>query len=227
MKTTAWLVAESTFRLTAKLVILWSRQVGAQPNHMYLFAWEGVFMCAFYTCHLSHICVLPSAHMFKYVYECLFLSVFDLSSGAAFTSHASHAVGRKRKSPGNGFRAEACWDCGIQPTLDSLTGITDCTRVTKSKSEIPNDSNSYDGRTGIYACGHERECSYCSQHWIYQFKLWTTSNALYFWTSMAFVEWTPDDIKPSLLFLFVIAHSDKLYKTSHRDDNSACFSKMF
>ncbi len=40
-------------------------------------------MCAHYTCHLSHIvCCSHAVHMFKYVCECLFLSVFHLSSGA-------------------------------------------------------------------------------------------------------------------------------------------------
>ncbi len=79
----------------------------------------------------------------------------------------------------------------------------------------------------VCVCGHERDYSHCSQHRIYQFK------------QMHFILWTLHDVcwvntwcyHSSLLFLVVIAHSDQLYRTSHRDDfgisiNRACLSKM-
>ncbi len=182
-------------------------------------------MCAHYTCHLSHIvCCSHAVHMFTYVCECLFLSVFHLSSGAVCRFMLPMLLVEGGSHQGTVSELK---DAGTVVFSPHLTHWPDC-----SAHEIQIKDTKWQQFLGrengnVCVCGHERDYSHCSQHRIYQFK------------QMHFILWTLHDVcwvntwcyHSSLLFLVVIAHSDQLYRTSHRDDlgisiNSACLCKM-
>ncbi len=225
MKTTAWLVVKSAFRLTAKLAILWSTQVWAQPTHICLCVRGCVHVC---TLHLSSVsyCVLLTCC--AYVHICLWVS-FLISAPTSLLVHVCRFMLPMLLVEGGSHQGTVSElkDAGTVVFSPHLTHWPDC-----SAHEIQIKDTKWQQFLGrengnVCVCGHERDYSHCSQHRIYQFK------------QMHFILWTLHDVcwmntwcyHSSLLFLVVIAHSDQLYRTSHRDDlgisiNSACLSKM-
>lgn len=131
-------------------------------------------ICLIFVCY--SVCICSNTPVCVFSYQCSTSLLVQLVTSHA--SHASHAVGRGKKSPGSYIlELKVAGTVVFSPHLTHWPALQ-----TVLGSRNPNQRYRIkiipiERENGV--CGHERDYSQCSQHGMYQFEQWTILNALY------------------------------------------------